>query len=64
MQSRDAEEVRMKLMLLWEGKPVKATPYRELMRVLDISEVEARELECPEQIIVDKEVARFPRSIH
>jgi hypothetical protein len=60
----DAERIRMKLMLLWEGKPIKATPYRELMRTLDISEAEARELECQEQVIVDQEVARFPKSIH
>jgi len=51
-------------MLLWEGKAVKATSFRELMRALSLSETEARELESQEQIIVDQEVARFPKSIH
>jgi hypothetical protein len=64
LQSRDGDEIRKKLMLLWEGRPVKATSYQELMRALNISEAEARELEYQEQIIVDQEVARFPRSVH
>lgn len=64
LQSRDGEEFRKKLMLLWEGRPVKATSFRELMRTLNLSEAEARELECQEQIIVDQEVARFPKSVH
>jgi len=51
-------------MLLWEGRPVKASSFRELMGALNLSEAEARELECREQIIVDQEVARFPKSIH
>jgi len=64
LQSRDGAEIRKKLMLLWEGKAVKATSFRELMRALSLSETEARELESQEQIIVDQEVARFPKSIH
>jgi hypothetical protein len=43
---------------------MKATSFRELMRALNLSEAEARELECQEQIIVDQEVARFPKSVH
>jgi hypothetical protein len=46
------------------GKTVKATSFRELMRALNLSETEARELESQEQIVVDQEVARFPKSIH
>jgi hypothetical protein len=42
---------------------MKATCYQELMRALNVSEAEARELECQEQIIVDQEVARFSKSI-
>lgn len=63
MQGRDPEEMRQKLMLLWEGQPLKATSYQELMRALQISECEARELECQEQILVDQEIARFPKII-
>ncbi len=63
LQSRDGEEIREKLMLLWEGRPVKATSFRELMRALNIPEAEARELECQEQVIVDQEVDRFPKSV-
>ena len=63
LQSRDGEELRKRLMLLWEGKPLQATSYRELMRLLGISEEEARELECQEQSLVDEEIARFPKSI-
>ncbi|HEX3985904.1 MAG TPA: hypothetical protein VHX13_04765 [Acidobacteriaceae bacterium] len=63
LQSRDGEELRKRLMLLWEGKPLQATSYRELMHLLGISEEEARELECQEQTLVDEEIARFPKSI-
>jgi len=63
LQSRDGEAIRQKLMLLWEGKPMQATSYRELMRELGISEEEARDLECQEQLLVDEEVARFPKVI-
>jgi hypothetical protein len=63
LQSRDGEELRKRLMLLWEGKPLQATSYRELMRLLGISEDEARELECQEQCLMDEEVARFPKEI-
>jgi len=51
-------------MILWEDRPVKATSFRELMGALNLSEAEARDLECQEQIIPDQEVARFPKSIH
>lgn len=63
LQSRDAEEIRKKLMLLWEGKPIKATDWQQLMSELGLSESDARELECQEQCILDREVARFPKSI-
>ncbi|HLJ79044.1 MAG TPA: hypothetical protein VKT75_16605 [Acidobacteriaceae bacterium] len=63
LQGLDAEEVRKKLMLLWEGQPMKATDWRQLMRDLGISEEEARELECQQQCIVDQEIARFPKAI-
>lgn len=63
LQSRDGEAIRQKLMVLWEGKPMQATPYRELMRELGLSEDEAREMECQEQLLVDEEVARFPKGI-
>ncbi|MGA8108683.1 MAG: hypothetical protein WB974_04570 [Acidobacteriaceae bacterium] len=55
--------MRQKLMVLWEGKPMQATSYRELMRELGLSEDEAREMECQEQLLVDEEVARFPKEI-
>ena len=64
LQSRDGEGLRKKLLILWEGRPVKATSFRELMGALNLSEAEARELECREQILLDQEVARFPKSIH
>jgi hypothetical protein len=64
LQSRDGEELRKRLMLLWEGKPLQATSYRELMRLLGISEADAREMECQEQTLVDQEIARFPKGIH
>lgn len=64
LQSREGEELRKRLMLLWEGKPLQATSYRELMRELGLSEEEARELECQEQVLVDEEVDRFPKSVH
>jgi len=63
LQSRDGDEVRKKLMLLWEGQPLHATSYRELMRMLGVSEDEARELEGQEQSLMDQEVARFPKGI-
>lgn len=63
LQSRDGEAMRKKLMLLWEGKPLQATAYWELMRELGISEDEARDLEFQEQLLVDEEVARFPKVI-
>jgi hypothetical protein len=50
-------------MVLWEGKPMQATSYRELMRDLGLSEDEAREMECQEQALVDEEVGRFPKAI-
>jgi hypothetical protein len=61
--SRDSEELRKQVMLLWEGKPLQATSYRELMRLLGLSEDEAREMECQEQCRMDQEVARFPKGI-
>lgn len=64
LDRRDGERNRNKLMLLWEGKPMKATSYQELMCTLNISEAEARALEYQEQIILDQEVARFPKSVH
>jgi hypothetical protein len=63
LQSRDGEAIRQKLMVLWEGKPMQATSYRELMRELGLSEGEAREMECQEQLLMDEEVARFPKGI-
>jgi len=63
LQSREGEELRKRLMLLWEGKPLRATEYRELMRELGVCEEDARELECQEQRMVDVEVARFPKGI-
>jgi hypothetical protein len=63
LQSRDGEELRKRLMVLWEGKPLRATSYRELMRLLGVSETEARELEFQEQLLVDEEVARFPKQV-
>jgi hypothetical protein len=63
LQSRDGEAMRKKLMVLWEGKPMQATSYRELMRELGLGEDEARELEHQEQVLVDQEVARFPKTI-
>ncbi|HKO14427.1 MAG TPA: hypothetical protein VJV22_20830 [Acidobacteriaceae bacterium] len=50
-------------MLIWEGKPIKATDWQQLMHDLGISESDARELECQEQCILDREVARFPKAI-
>ena len=61
--NRDGEELRKRLMVLWEGKPMRATSYRELMRDLGLCEEEARELECQEQNLVDQEIARFPKGI-
>lgn len=63
LQSRDGEAIRKRLMVLWEGKPMTATSYRELMRELGIGEAEARELEHQEQMLVDEEVARFPKRV-
>lgn len=63
LQSRDGEELRRRLMLLWEGKPLKATSHQELMQLLGVSESEALELEHQEQVVVDEEIARFPKSI-
>ena len=63
LQTRDGEQLRQKLMLLWQGEPLKATSYEELMRALGLSETEARELECQEQCVVDKEVARFSKTV-
>ena len=63
LQSRDGEAIRKKLMVLWEGKPMQATSYRELMRELGLGEEEARELEHQEQLLVDQHVARFPKSV-
>ncbi len=63
LQNREGEDLRKRLMVLWEGKPLQATGYRELMRDLGISEEEARELECQEQSLVDQEVSRFPKGI-
>lgn len=63
LQSRDGEAFRKRLMVLWEGKPMQATSYRELMRDLGLSEDEAREMECQEQLLVDQELARFPKVI-
>lgn len=42
---------------------MKATAWEELMRVLNLSESEARELQSLEQIMMDHEIARFPKSI-
>jgi hypothetical protein len=63
LQRQDPEELREKLMLLWEGQPVKATSFEEFLRALPICEAEARELECREQMLVDQQVARFPKMI-
>lgn len=63
LQSREGEELRKQLMLLWEGKPLQATSYRELMRLLGVCEEDAREMECQEQCRMDQEVARFPKGI-
>lgn len=63
LQGLDADEVRKKLMLLWEGQPMKATDWRQLMRDLGICEEEARDLESQQQVIVDQEIARFPKII-
>ncbi len=63
LRSRDSDKIRQELMVLWEGKPVRATSYEDLMKMLKISEAEARELECQEQCIVDQEIARFPKTV-
>ena len=63
LQSREGEELRKRLMLLWEGRPLQATSYRELMRELGLCEEDARELESQEQRQVDRELARFPKGI-
>lgn len=63
LEGRNPEELRQKLMLLWEGQPMKGTSYQEFMRTLGISESEAREMECHEQCLVDQEVGRFPKTI-
>lgn len=63
LQGLDAEEVRRKLLLLWDGQPVKATDWRQLMRDLGVCEAEARDLECQQQVIVDQEIARFTKTI-
>ena len=63
LQCREGEELRKRLMMLWEGKPMQATSYRELMRDLGLSEEDARDLESQEQRLVDVELARFPKSV-
>lgn len=63
LQSLEGEELRKQLMLLWEGKPLQATSYRELMRLLGMSEEDAREMECREQCLMDHEIARFPKGV-
>ena len=63
LQSREGDELRKRLRMLWEGKPLQATSYRELMRLLGVSEEEARDLECQEQCQMDQEIARFPKGI-
>lgn len=50
-------------MFLWNGRPIHATAYQEIMQLLNLSEFEARELEHQEQLLVDAEIARFPKSI-
>ena len=63
LQRRESGELRKELMVLWEGEPLRATSWQELMRCLGLSESDAREMECQEQCLVDREIARFPKSI-
>lgn len=63
LQGRNGEELRRRLMFLWNGRPIHATAYQEIMQLLNLSEFEARELEHQEQLLVDAEIARFPKSI-
>ena len=53
--------LREELKVLWQGQPVKATSYAEFMCSLGLSEAEARELERQEQLLMDQEIARYPK---
>ena len=63
IQSRDMNQLREELKVLWQGEPVKATSYAEFMRSLGLSEAEARELERQEQLLMDQEIARYPKVV-
>lgn len=63
IQSRDFAKLREELKVLWAGQRVKATSYVEFMQSLGMSEAEAREMERQEQLLVDQEIARYPKSV-